>query len=91
MSDGLFICEKCGDVFPETCPKCPDRGDGRGVTVGTIREHLRAAPDRASLEATRKHYGRHIATLKRKGGDAKTMAIIIENLVAYQRNHFNRG
>lgn len=89
--DDLFICEKCGGVYPETCPKCPDRGDGRGCTVGHIKDCLRHCKTHADLTDCRKHFGRHIATLKHSGAVARVSAIHIENLVIYQRNMIRQG
>jgi predicted ATP-dependent serine protease len=85
-ANDLFICESCGGVEPDTCPKCPQVEKPTGVTVATIKEHLEAAPDRTALETARKHYARHVATLRKKGGEAKTMAIQIDELVKYLRN-----
>lgn len=90
VSDHLFICEVCGGVFPDTCPECPS--GGKGVTVHTIKDHLRASPDDPSVTATRTHYGRHVATLKRSRTDgAKTSAIQIENLVRYRHQCIREG
>jgi predicted ATP-dependent serine protease len=85
-ANDLFICETCGGVEPDTCPKCPQVEEPTGVTVAMIKERLEAAPDRMALEAARKHYARHVATLRKKGGEAKTMAIQIDELVLYLRN-----
>jgi len=91
-ADDLFICEVCGGVYPETCPKCPDRGSGRGCTVGRIKDSLRRCKKHADLTDCRKHFGRHIATLKRSDTEfAKVSAIHIENLVMYQRNMIRQG
>ncbi len=89
MSNNLFICESCGGVTPDTCLKCPDRGHGTGVTVARIKDDLRSAPNAASLTATRQHYGRHIRTLEKAGGDALTMAIQIHNLVDQRRTELD--
>lgn len=92
MSVDLFICKTCGGIAPNTCLKCPDRGDGNGVKVGTILRHLRESPDRPSMEACRQHYGRYVASLKMSRlQDARTMAIILENLVDYRRMCFENG
>jgi hypothetical protein len=56
------------------------------VTVAAIKERLEAAANRTALETARKHYARHVATLRKKGGEAKTMAIQIDGLVKYLRN-----
>jgi len=88
LSNNLFVCEKCGGVTPDTCLKCPDRGHGNGVTVQTIKDHINAGQNHAEVQQARKHYARHIATLERKGGDARTMAIQIRNLVAYRCEGF---
>ncbi|MBV7408743.1 hypothetical protein [Maritimibacter sp. DP1N21-5] len=90
MGENLFICEVCGGVYPDTCPKCPDRGNGRGVTVATIKAALRACTSNAEISNCRGHYGRHVATLRRHGGTAKTMAIQIDNLVGWMRHELVR-
>jgi predicted ATP-dependent serine protease len=82
----LFICEACGGVEPDTCPKCPQVEKPTGVTVAAIKKHLEAATNRTAIETTRTHYARHVATLRKKGGEAKTMAIQIDGLVLYLRN-----
>jgi predicted ATP-dependent serine protease len=84
----LFICESCGRVEPETCPKCPQVEKPTGVTVATIKERLEAADGITALETARKHYARHVATLRKKGCEAKEMAIQIDELVKYLRNGF---
>jgi predicted ATP-dependent serine protease len=89
-ANDLFICETCGGVEPDTCPKCPQVEKPTGVTVAMIKERLDAATDQTALEATRKHYARHVATLRKKGGEAKTMAIQIDDLVKYLRNGVSR-
>lgn len=81
----MFICEVCGKVYPETCPTCPDRGNGRGVTVHQIKQALRDSPKVADVNDTARHFGRHVAILAREGGEARTMAIQIRNLVRYRR------
>ena len=86
MSNNLFICEVCGGVYPDTCPTCPDRGNGRGVTVKHIKDALRACSTNPEISKCREHFGRHIATLRKAKGDANVMATQIENLVAYRRN-----
>lgn len=88
MSNALFICENCGGVALHTCPDCGE--DARGATVKTIKAHINAVPDHPSVQEARKYYGRHIATLKRKGGDAGVMAIQIENLVEYRCEQFRK-
>lgn len=91
MSEAMFICEGCGKVYPDTCPTCPDRGNGRGVTVHQIKQALRDSPTVGDVNHTAKHYGRHVAILEREGGDARTMAIQIKNLASYQRNLIGEG
>ena len=92
MSNNLFICESCGGVTPDDCLRCPDRGNGKGVTVERIKDDLQKATNNAELQACRKHYGRHIATLKRSQAEgAKVMAIQIENLVDYLYAGFRRA
>lgn len=92
MANNLFICEVCGDVTPDDCLRCPDRGNGKGVTVQRIKDDLSKATNNAELRACRKHYGRHIATLKRSRTDgAKVMAIQIENLVEYLGRGFRHA
>lgn len=86
MSEALFICDICDGIFPDTCPKCPDRGTGRGVTVQHIKDELRACSKIGDVNAIAKHYGRHVALLEREGGEARTMAIQIKNLAAYRRS-----
>lgn len=85
MSNNLFICEVCGGVTPDDCLKCPDRGNGKGVTVQQIKDALNRCSNNPEITNCRQHFGRHIATLKRAGGEARTMAIQIENLVDYKR------
>lgn len=85
-----FICEVCWSVFAVTCPTCPDRGSGRGVTVAKIREDFQACPTVADVNATARHYAQHVAALDRAGGSARTMAVQIRNLAAYQRRWCRR-
>lgn len=78
--------------MPDDCPRCPDRGDGRGVTVPHIKYSLNRCRTQADVTDCRKHFGRHIATLKRSNTEgAKVMAIQIENLVEYRRLCIRRG
>ena len=86
MSNALFICENCGGVAPDTCPDCGE--DAKGVTVQTIKDHINAVPDHPSVQEVRRHYGKHIATLTKKGGEAGVMAIQIHNLVDYRFAQF---
>jgi hypothetical protein len=81
----LFICEVCGNVFPDDCPTCPDRGAGRGVTVEAILQAFRDCPTVGDVNDTAKHFARHVEILRRAGGQARTEAIIIRNLAAYRR------
>lgn len=85
MSEAMFICDGCGKVYAETCPTCPDRGNGRGFTVGQIKQALRDSQTVGDVNHTAKHFGRHVAILEREGGDARAMAIQIKNLASYQR------
>ena len=88
MSNNLFICEVCGGVMPDDCPTCPDRGKGKGVTVDQIKQAIDASSNNPEVTKTREHFARHIATLRKVGGAANTMAIQIENLVRYKRAEF---
>lgn len=85
MTNALFICEVCGKVYPDTCPTCPDRGSGRGVTVHQIKKALIASPTVADVNDTARHFGQHVKTLEDWGQDARTMAIQIKNLASYRR------
>lgn len=85
MSNKIFICEQCWQVWPEDCPRCPDRGSGRGVTVQKIKDDLHACPTIGDVNTTAVHYARHVALLDAQGGSALTMAIQIRNLAAYRR------
>lgn len=81
----MFICEVCGGVFEDDCPKCPDRGNGRGVTVERIKNNLRSCSKVADVNATAQHYGGHVRALQAAGGKFRTQAIIIRNLAACMR------
>jgi|GEM_PF-4396433 len=85
MTLRTFICGGCSKVYPETCPTCPDRGHGRGVTVDQIMQALRDSPTVADVNHTARHYGQQVALLDQAGGDARTMAIQIRNLAKYRR------
>jgi len=85
MSEAMFICDGCSKVYAETCPTCPDRGHGRGVTVHQIKQALRDSPTIGDVNHTAQHFGRQVAILDRAGGDARTMAIHIRNLAKYRR------
>lgn len=85
MSEAMFICEGCGKVYPETCPTCPDRGNGRGVTVHQIKEAIRNSQTVGDVNFTAQHFGQHVAILDRAGGMARSMAIQIKNLAKYRR------
>ena len=89
-TEATFICQICWKAFAETCPTCPDRGSGRGVTVARIKEDIRACPTVADVNNTAKHYAEHVAVLDRAGGGARTMAIQIRNLAAYRRREVKR-
>jgi hypothetical protein len=86
LSAAMFICEICGNVFPEDCPTCPDRGSGRGVTTGQILEAFRACTKVADVNDAARHFRQHVTILDRAGGPAKTEAIIIRNMAAYMRH-----
>lgn len=90
MSNSLFICAVCGKVYEETCPTCPDRGNGRGATVQQIKDALGKCTNNAEVSACKQHYAPHIQRLRRHGGDARTMAIQIDNLVDYMRREVRR-
>ena len=85
MTNALFICEVCKNVYLDTCPTCPDRGNGPGFGVQQIKDAIRAAPTVADINDTARHFGWHVERLKREGGAARTMAIQIQNLAAYRR------
>lgn len=88
MTHAIFICEVCGGVFDQTCPTCPDRGGGRGFTVGEIMDHLRACKTVADVNACATNFGSHVRALLAPGHGvegAKTMAIQIKNLAKYRR------
>jgi len=91
VSDNLFICESCGSILPDDCPRCPDRGNGKGYTVRQIKDAIKRCRTHGDVSDCRKHFARHIVSLKRKRGDAAVMAIQIENLVQYQCNGINAG
>lgn len=81
----MFICLVCEKVYADTCPTCPDRGDGRGVTVEAILQAFRDSPTVGDVNSTVKHFARHVAILDKAGGKARTEAIIIRNLAGYRR------
>lgn len=81
----MFICEVCGKVFDDDCPTCPDRGDGRGVTVERIKNNLRSCATMGDVNTTAMHYRHHVQALEAAGGKYRTEAIIIRNLAAYMR------
>ena len=81
----------CGKVYPETCPTCPDRGGGRGVTVGHIEDMLRKCTKNADVTGCLDHFQRHIQILRGAGQECRTMAILIDNLVDYRRMAIRRG
>ena len=85
MSEAMFICEGCGEVYPEACPTCADQGSGRGVTVHQIKQALRDSPTVGDVNHAAKHYGRHVAILDGAGTEARAMAIQIKNLASYRR------
>lgn len=87
----MFVCEQCWGVYPDTCPTCPDRGNGRGVTVDQIKQAFRDCPSVASVNATAQHFARHVALLEREGGEARTLAIHIKNLAKYMRREIQKG
>lgn len=81
----MFICEGCGKVFEDDCPKCPDRGNGRGVTVERIKNNLRSCKTIGDVNTTAQHYRGHVYALDQAGGAFRTQAIQIRNLAAYMR------
>jgi hypothetical protein len=85
MTEATFICEVCWKAYPKTCPTCPDRGAGRGVTVAQIKDAMRSAPDHASLNATHDHYRKHIGILSRTK-DTRAMSIQIDNLASHRHD-----
>lgn len=89
MSFDLFVCEGCGGVFRVMCEECPM--GSKGATVQQIKDAILAAPTQGDISNARKHYGRHIATLRREGGVARTMAKQIENLVPWCRDGLAKG
>jgi hypothetical protein len=91
MTNGAFICEVCWKVFAVTCSTCPDRGNGRGVTVQQIKDAFLACPKVADVNATAVHYQRHVKVLEDHGDGARTMAIQIKNLASYRRKMIGEG
>lgn len=89
MSNALFICNVCWKVHENTCPTCPDRGNGRGVTVQRIKDVLNEAPDHASINATIAHYQKSINALNRSR-QGRVMAMQIENLADHLRSGMKR-
>jgi hypothetical protein len=85
MTNSAFICAVCWGVFAETCSTCPDRGNGRGVTVQQIKDAIMSCGKVADVNATAVHYHSHVKALERHSPEARTMAIQIKNLASYRR------